>query len=711
MPQNHTACDKLVQNMWCDHDCWIIFEVLRSLHASPSSQPLLQSDNLVLCSSTCYFTKYRDYLERVDSGTCVLNLNASLYRPPDPYIFDGFLPGNVPSKGSDLTRFAEANCIYNKASTQITTQEYCLGILTEAGTSSKIEDCRNIPVDTNFSTWKCPDNCALALARFFESVGCCVYSLEYPRYAIAGYPFYIKDLVKACKIEVDSSGIDQPCAGVLTSDCGDKSVCLGVSAAGRQLSNGMYVGENETRLCLCTDGNDRVRNLSGSLTCTDQDECLLKVSTCHNNATCINTLGSYYCQCNDGFEGNGNTCIPKSCARFQGVDTCVLCGEKCCARNEIPVPSYTQVVDIGCSNRPDSFTRDLTRRMVSSPSRFDIGTCLENVKASIADCAGNKSVMGMPCALWAKHNYFCANLSYPLRSNTPPIQGWGHSQFWCVRNASGGVCDNNKVTTVFPELDGVGLKAQAMCQADGTYNTTMQCERITCGFYTAPENGLVDGEWDEAAAEVTPRPVYYPEIMTVICKDGYRPAYDGSYLDPSSPLLSPTCYADKSFSVSFPRLACLPRFCGNYSDFLTSIAKNGIYGVSTTPDDICNSVKAANCQKDCCSCLSKIRDCLLSPTGCPECNQCEDCKYLATTCSGLCSLAERPSAISPVQFRDMSIAFKQKVDLSCREGYELARVFKGTGNTFIGSSQPECAWDNFTSAAKFQVGMSCLVKA
>jgi hypothetical protein len=59
----------------------------------------------------------------------------------------------------------------------------------------------------------------------------------------------------------------------------------------------------------------------------------------------------------------------------------------------------------------------------------------------------------------------------------------------------------------------------------------------------------------------------------------------------------------------------------------------------------------------------------------------------------------------------MSIAFKEKVDLSCREGYELARIFKDTGNTFIGSSRPECAWDNLTNTAKFQVGMSCLVKA
>jgi hypothetical protein len=34
--------------------------------------------------------------------------------------------------------------------------------------------------------------------------------------------------------------------------------------------------------------------------------------TCHENATCINTEGSYRCQCKSGFVGDGvNNCIGK----------------------------------------------------------------------------------------------------------------------------------------------------------------------------------------------------------------------------------------------------------------------------------------------------------------------------------------------------------------------------------------------------------------
>jgi hypothetical protein len=33
---------------------------------------------------------------------------------------------------------------------------------------------------------------------------------------------------------------------------------------------------------------------------------------CHDNATCINTIGSYNCSCNDGFEGNGTLCQGRS---------------------------------------------------------------------------------------------------------------------------------------------------------------------------------------------------------------------------------------------------------------------------------------------------------------------------------------------------------------------------------------------------------------
>ena len=36
--------------------------------------------------------------------------------------------------------------------------------------------------------------------------------------------------------------------------------------------------------------------------------CVKQIDNCHLNATCINSLGSFECQCKNGFEGNGTVC-------------------------------------------------------------------------------------------------------------------------------------------------------------------------------------------------------------------------------------------------------------------------------------------------------------------------------------------------------------------------------------------------------------------
>lgn len=41
---------------------------------------------------------------------------------------------------------------------------------------------------------------------------------------------------------------------------------------------------------------------------TDIDECLHGTSTCSSNANCVNTQGSYHCQCADGYHGDGINC-------------------------------------------------------------------------------------------------------------------------------------------------------------------------------------------------------------------------------------------------------------------------------------------------------------------------------------------------------------------------------------------------------------------
>ena len=44
---------------------------------------------------------------------------------------------------------------------------------------------------------------------------------------------------------------------------------------------------------------------------TDDDECKNGLDNCSVNANCTNTIGSFECTCNDGFGGDGRTCISK----------------------------------------------------------------------------------------------------------------------------------------------------------------------------------------------------------------------------------------------------------------------------------------------------------------------------------------------------------------------------------------------------------------
>ena len=58
--------------------------------------------------------------------------------------------------------------------------------------------------------------------------------------------------------------------------------------------------------CECSLGHS-VKD-GGGPGCTDDDECLLGTDLCSIYATCVNTPGSYSCQCADGYRGNGRQC-------------------------------------------------------------------------------------------------------------------------------------------------------------------------------------------------------------------------------------------------------------------------------------------------------------------------------------------------------------------------------------------------------------------
>ena len=74
--------------------------------------------------------------------------------------------------------------------------------------------------------------------------------------------------------------------------------------------------------CECSLGHS-VKD-GGGPGCTDDDECLLGTDLCSIYATCVNTPGSYSCQCADGYRGNGRQCTGTS-YMYMHVLTTLLC--------------------------------------------------------------------------------------------------------------------------------------------------------------------------------------------------------------------------------------------------------------------------------------------------------------------------------------------------------------------------------------------------
>ena len=88
-------------------------------------------------------------------------------------------------------------------------------------------------------------------------------------------------------------------------------------------------------------------------TCEDVDECEQQSHLCHALATCINTSGSYNCQCVKGYKGTGREC--------QNVDECSDSNLNRCGNNAEcvdTVGSYDCKCNIGYENKAPGIGMD-----------------------------------------------------------------------------------------------------------------------------------------------------------------------------------------------------------------------------------------------------------------------------------------------------------------------------------------------------------------
>ena len=51
------------------------------------------------------------------------------------------------------------------------------------------------------------------------------------------------------------------------------------------------------------------------MTCVDVNECTADMHQCDAQASCMNLIGSYDCQCSDGYDGDGFS--------FVDIDECI----------------------------------------------------------------------------------------------------------------------------------------------------------------------------------------------------------------------------------------------------------------------------------------------------------------------------------------------------------------------------------------------------
>ncbi|PNF40371.1 hypothetical protein B7P43_G01573 [Cryptotermes secundus] len=71
-------------------------------------------------------------------------------------------------------------------------------------------------------------------------------------------------------------------------------------------SNTRCVNTNGSYICECLPGYRRLDKFN----CVELDECSTGEHSCHRHADCVNTLGSYHCKCQEGYEGDGYDCKP-----------------------------------------------------------------------------------------------------------------------------------------------------------------------------------------------------------------------------------------------------------------------------------------------------------------------------------------------------------------------------------------------------------------
>jgi len=142
--------------------------------------------------------------------------------------------------------------------------------------------------------------------------------------------------------------------GIGADNCSANSTCSNTKAgwycdcnAGYSVSGGCASGTcvmaGAGTTCYCSAFGGTAGDTDDALICTDDDECTLGTDNCDENATCNNTDGSFSCDCNSGYTGDGVTCTADNPCEKE------VCDDESCQMQGPTVQVVAWIDEFDCS--------------------------------------------------------------------------------------------------------------------------------------------------------------------------------------------------------------------------------------------------------------------------------------------------------------------------------------------------------------------------
>jgi len=232
---------------------------------------------------------------------------------------------------------------------------------------------------------------------------------------------------------------------------------------------------NKGRSYECNGICSRGYSSNNSITCDDINECTRNTSIC-GNGSCTNTIGSYLCQCSQGYTFNNVTCIDLNECTEPNSDGSF---PQRCNNNEICINT------IGGFNCSCPWALSSNGSCIANQSSCSGNLC--NV-SGVLFCRNGTTLINGTCQAWCSSTCpdFCDWSNGTFRCNCEKIAG-----FELTNNGQTcSVCDSNSY--------GVGCRQRSLCQF-GTRNAQAVNETGSCNCSSNYQGTFCDKLIDRCA--------------------------------------------------------------------------------------------------------------------------------------------------------------------------------------------------------------------